>query len=262
MGYKRKMKELDERVKTIEESMEKQRTDSKQEKIKEWIWKIIPIIISVIAIYQVDKNYNIDYKPELRVNADTYGMTWNENGETLAVDEEVYQEVDRFVYNTNVDNPPIISMVNIASKPAKDIVITWEDEENVKTISEELRKGNSGTSVYLEEDLFVIQKNHEEKEYIQANTIQEINYLSGDLTQGERFVSLPGVYYDLIREIVRTNVDYKWEMSLKLKCICKDSMDKEHDYEIELAFSPNYCYGYNNEVIDGKMDVHWELKRL
>ena len=51
---------------------------------------------------------------------------------------------------------------------------------------------------------------------------------------------------------MRANIDYHWELTLKLSCTCKDLQDKKHCYEIELIFSPNYCYGYNNEVVDGK----------
>lgn len=164
----------------------------------------------------------------------------------------VYQEVSRYLYNTQVDAYPAISVINIAAKPAKDIVITWKDEENILLINEELSKGKSNTSVYFEDGLFVIQKNHERKQYIQANTIQEINYLSGSSFQGASYISIPSTYYDLIRDIVKTNIDYKWSLNLKLVCTCKDSRNKEHDYDIELIFSPNYCYGYNNEVVDGK----------
>lgn len=252
MGQKKKLKELEDKIEAMEESLEKQKQDYKKEKRWNWIWKSIPIIISIFAIYQTGKNYDIDYKPELRINTSSYGMTWNEKGERLAEDELVYQEVNKHLYDTRMDDYPLISILNIASKPAKDIIITWEDEENISSISEELDKGNSDTSVYLEDGLVVIQKNHGKKQYIQVNNTQEINYLCSDILQGKDYISIPVTYYNLIKDIVRTNIDYHWCLSLKLSCTCKDSQDKRHDYEIELVFFPNYCYGYNNEVIDGK----------
>lgn len=260
MDKKKRLKELENRIEAVEVHLKKLKLDYKKEKRWDWIWKVVPIIISIIAIYQTSKNYDIDYKPELRIKSCFYGMTWNEDGGTLTEDDLVYQEIDRYLYDTQVDAYPIISVINIASKPAKDIVITWKDEENISSISEELRRGNSNTSVYLEDGLFVIQKNHEKKQYIQANTTQEINYLCSDFFQGDGYISIPSTYYDLIRDIVRTNIDYNWSLSLQLSCTCKDSRDKKHDYEIEFVFSPNYCYGYNNEIVDGKNGCVLEIK--
>ena len=260
MGKKKRIKGLENKIEALEERLEKQESDKKQEKRWGWLWKIAPVVISVLAIYQTGKNYGIDYKPQLRINLSSYGMTWNEDGETLDEDDFVYQEVSRHSYDIQVDAYPMISVINIAAKPAKDIVIAWKDEENISSISEELNKGNSDTSVYLEDGLFVIQRNHEKKQYIQANTIQEINYLSSGSFQGTGYISIPSTYYNLIRDIVRTNIDYKWSLALKLSCTCKDSRDKEHNYDIELVFSPNYCYGYNNEVVDGKNGCVLEIK--
>ena len=232
MGKKKRIKGLENKIEALEERLEKQESDKKQEKRWGWLWKIAPVVISVLAIYQTGKNYGIDYKPQLRINLSSYGMTWNEDGETLDEDDFVYQEVSRHLYDIQVDAYPMISVINIAAKPAKDIVIAWKDEENISSISEELNKGNSDTSVYLEDGSF----------------------------QGTGYISIPSTYYNLIRDIVRTNIDYKWSLALKLSCTCKDSRDKEHNYDIELVFSPNYCYGYNNEVVDGKNGCVLEIK--
>lgn len=255
MSQKKKLKEFEKQINILEKKLEKISRENKNDIVWKFIGVIgtfISIIISITALYQTNRSRDIDYKPELRISTSTFGMTWDEKGEPLDECEQVYQEINKFLYNTQVDSIPSIEFQNIASKPAKDIKIVWEDEKNVKVISEALKKEKSDTVVYLEEGLFVIQKENEKKQYIQANTIQEIDFLCNDFSQINVSLSIPSTYYDLIKEIVRANIDYHWELTLKLSCTCKDLQDKKHCYEIELIFSPNYCYGYNNEVVDGK----------
>lgn len=254
MSQMNELKELEKRVKALEEKMNKIHRVNRSDKI----WRIIEVIglfttivISISALVQTSRNRDIDYKPELRISTSAFGMTWNENGDSLADNEQVYQEVKRYLYNTQVDSNPFIEFQNIASKPAKDIKVSWENEKNVKSISEALDKVNSDTVVYLEKGLFVIQRENEKK-YIQANTDQEINFLSNDSPQGNAYLSIPGTYYDLIKDIVKENIDYRWELKLELLCTCKDLQNKNHHYKIELILSPNYCYGYNNKIVDGK----------
>lgn len=83
----KRIKEFENRIEAIEENLKRQESDKKQEKRWDWAWKMVTVAISVFAIYQTGKNYDIDYKPELRINPSPYGMTWNENGEELAEDE-------------------------------------------------------------------------------------------------------------------------------------------------------------------------------
>lgn len=257
---KEKIKEFEKRIEVLETNSEKLSQENESSKRWRIIGTLIPIIISIIALYQTSRNRDIDYKPELRIDTGAFGMTWDEKGAPLSEDEEVYQEVNKYIYNTQVDRTPSVGIQNIASKPAKDIKIVWNDEENVEVISKALQRENSDTIVYLEDELFVIQRKNEKKRYIQANTIQEINFLCNDPSRGKDFLFIPNTYYELIKDIVKTDIDYHWNLTLKLSCTCKDLQGKNHLYEVELVFSPNYCYGYNNEVVDGKNGCVLEIK--
>ena len=84
MSRKKKLKDFEKRVNVLEEKLEKLGRENRSDKI----WKIIgvigmfiPIIISIIALYQTNRSRDIDYKPELRISTRAFGMTWDEKGE-------------------------------------------------------------------------------------------------------------------------------------------------------------------------------------
>ena len=81
---------------------------------------------------------------------------------------------------------------------------------------------------------------------------EEINFLSGEQPYNSTNVSLPYAYYEVIREIMRKNLDYKWELPLEFDYSYKDLQNKEYGGTIKLIISPSFCYGYDNEIIDGK----------
>lgn len=239
------------------------------------ILSIITIIISsitmftaIISTYQVAESLeetvisrNMQYKPELKIRPTTFGMTWDENGEVLSETESVYQEVKKFTHETNVDAYPAIRIQNIGVGVAKDIVLTWNDEYNLKMLDKELEQSGSNTSVYLEDRLIVINERNK-RSLIVPQTTQEEVFISADSLE-YNFINLPVTYYNLIKKVVVEGIDYNWSITLKATCTYKDLQDNEYVASVDMILSPNFCYGYEKEdLTEGKDGCVLKVKTI
>ena len=228
----------------------------------------ITMLTSIFSNYQVSRTIketiisrNMQYKAELKINPTAYGMTWDENGQSLSQTDSVYQEVGRFTHDSGVDNYPIIEIKNIGVGVAKDIVLTWDDKYNLNILNEELKQAGSNTSVYLKDGLVVMEEKNKQNSIV-PQTVQEEVFIPADTTDYS-FINFPATYYDLIKKIVIEGIDYNWSIILKATCHYKDLQDNDYDASIEFNLTPNFCYSYGKEDLsDGKDGCVLKIKSI